>query len=207
VPGSTSVLALPYPVTSDPCDPQADIQALANALDGKLGISKFFDELKGSAASTIDITSIPQTRTHLLLLMSARSAAAVDNSEMFMQFNLDSAAVYDYERMWATTTGSGSASEAFAQAGSHITAVPGGNATASSFGAMAVLIPDYRNTVGNHASVSIAGGLLSVGGAAMIVEADIQNYRTAGAITRITCTLTSAQNFAAGTRTTLYGIA
>lgn len=97
-------------------------------------------------ASSIDFTSIPQTYTDLVVLITGRTNQATTTSNLLLQFNGDTAANYNSVLLW----GNGSVPQndtAFSAA--YIYAGPmlsGDVSTSSMFGNASIYIPNYTGS-------------------------------------------------------------
>jgi hypothetical protein len=102
-------------------------------------------------ASTIDFTSIPQTYTDLLMVLSARVGRATSASTICLTFN-GSSSGYSQKNLdgngasVTSSSGSGAANITYME-------VPAANATASTFGNHSIYIPNYTGS--SYKSVSI----------------------------------------------------
>lgn len=106
----------------------------------------------GGAAS-IDFTSIPQTYTDLVILITGRTNQAATISNLLLQFNGDTAANYNSYDMW----GNGSAvqndtalSAAYIYAGPVLS---GSVSSTSIFGNAAAYIPNYTGSTSKPVSI------------------------------------------------------
>jgi hypothetical protein len=152
----------------------------------------------GGAAS-IDFTSIPQTYTDLVLVLSARSDAA--NPYVAVKFN--ASATSDYSRRWLYGDGSSAASGSVSGLTSATVAMLAArsDATASVFGNSELLIPNYALTVAKTGS----GNNVNENNATSAFSSLTAISRSAtDAITQITLTL-GAGNFAQYSTAYLYG--
>jgi hypothetical protein len=162
------------------------------------------DSTLGGSAPSFDLTAIPATFNHLLLLIQGRGDTAATSTTVLLRFNNDSGANYDTELI----TGSGAAvatGEIVAGTSAQIADITANTGPASVFGAFTIWIPNYAGTTaqknafssGGHKTTSLSGGIFN------------RNYscfwRSAAAINRITLT-PGAGNFVAGSRVTLYGL-
>lgn len=163
------------------------------------------DTVLGASAATIDLTSIPATFAHLLLVAYLRSDRATAADAVTVYLNGDVSAVYDYQSI-AATGAAPSAGEAFAASAANVAGITGGTAPANKFSSCRVLFPHYAGTTGHKAFRSrfarVSGtttGLLEVGGVAGF-------WRSTSAINRITVRPLIGSNLVAGSRVTLYGL-
>lgn len=172
----------------------------APAADESGAMIKLDSVTLGSTAATVSFNSIPQTYTHLLLTYVANSGSAVE--QMYMQFNGDTGANYDYGMNFgysgAGFSGGGGAS---ATSQVEIASMPGG-----SFGTQGISgriqIPYYTNTTFNKEAFNHTGRRDSN---AFYNQNYHMNWRNSAAITDILLGVVSTA-FVVGSRFDLYGI-
>ncbi len=100
-----------------------------------------------TGADTPDAGSNDWTNGDLLeIFLYARSDESVTSSQMQFIFNNDTTSIYDVTRLTGQNGGVSSAS--FASLGRFLADVPGASATASIFGSVAMVFPNYAGTVG-----------------------------------------------------------
>lgn len=178
---------------------------VVTAAEFKKSAGSIFDSTLGGSSATVDVTGISATYAHLLVSIYARSDVAATVASVFMQFNGDAAANYDYQYI-SGSAAAVTAGEGFAVAtGCFVGSFPANTAGANLFGTSEVFIPHYAGSTNNKQCVTInsckAGtttGLLS----AFLLGS---SWRSNAAINRLTLTLASG-NFVAGTRVTVYGM-
>lgn len=163
--------------------------------------------LTASGTSQPKFTNIPQTYTHLQIRAYTRSAGAVSNSSMGMQFNEDGGANYSFG--WHYIYGSGASAVSGHGGGtgyptSYIVNQPGTSTSSNIFASAVVDIFDYTNTSKNKTFKAIGGydangsGFVSIGSGLWLSTA---------AITAITINdSTSPYLPASNARYDLYGI-
>jgi hypothetical protein len=104
-----------------------------------------------TATASIEFTSIPQTFTDLVMVISARSSRATEiRDEVQIQFNGDTSSNYSTR----TLRGSGSAAISNTGGTTALTRldVPASGATSNTFGNQSVYIPNYTSAVAKSAS-------------------------------------------------------
>lgn len=100
----------------------------------------------GQAA--IEFLSIPQGFTDLYLVISARTNRSAVNSDTYVQFNGVTTATYSFRRLYGSgNSGVGSDALTNQSNGGFIGFLNGNSATGSTFGNLAVYIPNYSATV------------------------------------------------------------
>lgn len=173
------------------------------------GLVRLAQTILGSDAANVTFSSIPATYTNLLLLMTARSAAAVAEDLIFIQFNGDTGANYDYQlfEAFGTNVSSGTGS------GTGQTSIRCGNVAGASNtraaqpGSMAMWIYNYTSTTWEKTTTSenceFAAG---AGFNTPAVTLNSGNWRSTAAITSLLVFLNSAGNFKANSTFTLYGL-
>lgn len=161
--------------------------------------------LSGTAAN-FDITAIPATFTHLLLVSLTRDDGAVAASWLNMTFNADGGANYDREQATFaanTANASGNSGQTVLTVGLSV----GANATANVFAASMLLIPFYATTVPFKAVTAVSGDLATLGTTTTYTAGAFQGlWRSTAAINEITVAPGNGTHFVAGSGLTLYGI-
>jgi len=149
----------------------------------------------GGAAS-IDFTSIPQTYTDLLILVSGRSAAADTKASYKIIFNNGTG----NSSYYLQGSGSATSSATFtAFAGFD----PAATATASVFGNASIYIPNYAGSTNKSFSVD-AVSEHNATEAYQILTAGI--WSNSAAINRVTLSMIFGSNYAQYSSASLYGI-
>lgn len=155
----------------------------------------------GTATSSIVFSSIPQDGTDLLLCMSLRSAGA-GVSQINIQFNSSGGTAY-IDRF---LNGSGSISTTGSRTGQsvmRITAIPGTSYTSQTFSNAQAYIANYSGSAAK--SVSLDG--VTENNASESYQEIVAAYWTnTSAITSITLTNQSGDNFVANSMASLYKI-
>jgi len=154
--------------------------------------TKIVEILLAADAVSIDLTSIPQTYTHLRLVLSLRNTGT--NANVRIMMNGD-----------ATAANYGSWNSAGSNAGTSLGAqigvfVPGSGAAAGIFGGQWIDLADYRRT--DRVKV-----LWTSHGGSPLANANFvfSQWASTAAINRLTIT-PEANNLLAGSHATLYGI-
>lgn len=162
------------------------------------------DTILGVSAANIDWQSIPATFAHLAFELYDRGDAASANQALFLRFNNDSGANYDYEvQTTAATTVTGS--EGLAQTSARIGQGPANTAPANVFSGLTAWIEHYSGSTNQKCGHAHGSDKSGTGTGNIIIEMDAFFWRSAAAINRITI-FPQSGNFVAGTRATLYGI-
>lgn len=158
----------------------------------------------GSAAASIDFTSIPAHWTHLIVKVDGRSSGAVVADYVRMRFNGDSGSNYNYQQL-AAVNAAITAGPGVGVTGIIVLPIAGSSASASVSGGGVVEVPSYAGTTW-HKSVH-AHGSVSGTDAAGTQEVDVfgGRWRSSSAINQITLTLNSGGNFEVGSRASVYG--
>ena len=169
-------------------------------------LSVIGESVLGSAAASIDFSSIPATFRHLLIEFWGRSTDASTGTGLIIRFNGDTASNYDYQR----DLGNGTTALATSAAGTNLPLVGfvvGANATAGRAGAVSIRIPGYASTAFNKLALGVGGSVQGTATSGFLGENSFVNWRSTAAINQVTLSLQSGGNFAAGTIATLYGLA
>jgi len=102
----------------------------------------------GTAAASIEFTSIPQGFTDLLLLCSLRTARASTIEGLLIGFN-GSASNFTHRTLYGTGSSAASFSGSIGRAG----VVNGNNSTANTFSNISIYIPNYSGATNKSYSV------------------------------------------------------
>lgn len=162
------------------------------------------DVIAGGAVASIDLTSIPGTFAHLLAVSYVRCDLAATNNNLLARFNNDSAANYDYQRVYGAAAAA-SAAETFAQGFAILGGIAGNTAGANLFSGLITFIPHYAAAVNNKVALSLAALKFGVASGNMQAELNVGFWRSNNAINRISF-LPGGGNLVAGSRVTLYGM-
>lgn len=151
-------------------------------------------------ASTVTLSSIPSTYTHLQVRIIARSTLGTTQDNAFYRFNSDTGTNYAFHYLY----GSGSAAASAGQTnvtGNLLDGEPGTSIASGIFAANIVEILDYASTVKNKTS-TVLTGWDSNGNGNMALHSS--QWRNTNAITSIT--FYNGANFAQGSSFALYGL-
>jgi hypothetical protein len=157
----------------------------------------------GTAAASIEFTSIPQDFTDLMLLMSPRSTRNTGNlSDVYIQFNSTTSGyshrlLAGYDGSVSTDTRSGTTNKFYPFD------APQANWIANTFGNASIYIPNYSGSTNKSVSFdavterdSAASGIWLTAGL----------WSNTAAITSIQFSIISGSNYEVGTTISLYGI-
>jgi hypothetical protein len=158
----------------------------------------------GSNTASVTFSSIPNTYTHLELLIQARSGHGSMGDFVLVRYNGDSTSGnYAYQMMiinGTTVVCDGNPSSSF----TGFPAISGNGNTSNIFGICRLIIPEYKNTSvtktgfaqGNSASGSISYTGSTTNG---------MYWNSTAAISSITLSLNSGNSFLTGSTFSLYG--
>lgn len=167
-------------------------------------VTKIQEVLLAAPAATITFTNIPQTFRNLRLVLTGRSAKAATTDMLYLQFNGDTGANYDFQQL--TGIGATAAGNEFFGANAiRMGYIPGANATADYAACAVVDIPNYANTTFQTVANSRVSQHYGTASGNMETYLIAGFWRSKAGITSITLSLTSTVNFAAGTIAMLYG--
>jgi hypothetical protein len=173
---------------------------------GAAPVTKLYDSTLGAPAANFDTgaASIAAGYSSIELLLYARSAKNSSFDEMWFQFNADSSAHYDWQRV----TGANATASASATAADNglDTYVPGALAAANEFGSVRMSIIGYDSPTGFKA-VTYSDGFAGATAANNFSNARTGNFRSTSAISRIKVVSLNAANLATGSRFVVYGYA
>jgi hypothetical protein len=151
----------------------------------------------GTAAASIEFTSIPQGFTDLVLLVSARSSRSSDNDNMNFQFNNITSA-YTSRRLY------GNGSSAFSGSDTSIYFdAPAATSTANTYGNALIYIPNYTGST--NKSVSVDG--VTEQNATLAYQTIMAGlWSNTAAITSIKLLSLTSSNYTIGSTASLYGV-
>ena len=154
-----------------------------------------------STAGGVIFSSIPQTFTDLLIVVSARSLRTGNNFEYLGLFINNTFSGYSTRAL----EGSGSSARSFTEASyRNIGLIPTASATANTFGNAQIYIPNYTSSVNKTAS----GDSVTENNATEAYQTlNAFTQTITGAVTRVDFdTASSGAGFAIGSTFSLYGI-
>jgi hypothetical protein len=156
----------------------------------------------GTAAASIEFTSIPSDGTDLLITLSGRCTLSAANYSWLMNFNGDGGSNYSQRRLYGLGSGTPAS-----DGGANTTIsgeINGGLETANTFSSYKIYLPNYSGSTAK--SVSIDGVTENnATRAAQFISAHLWN--NTNAISTVTFTLNGASNtWAVGTTISLYKI-
>ena len=152
----------------------------------------------GTAAASIEFTSIPQTFTDLVLLSSLRDATVQESAGAGLTFNSNTS-----NRSGRQLVGFGNSTGSFVLTNFMIGGrVNGAGSTANTFASSSLYIPNYA---GSNQKSSSLDDVAENNATASIQEIVAQLWADTAAITSITVTANSG-NFVVGSTISLYGI-
>lgn len=163
---------------------------------------KLYDSTLGGAAPNFDVTGIPASYAHLLLLLDARGDTAATTTAALLRFNNDSGANYDYNQMFSFGAAPTQA-DSQAQTSMIIGDIVAASGTANRSGSIAATIMNYASATFSKNVVAEAAVPRGTTTNDLGVEINMGTWRTTSAVDRITI-LPGAGNFATGSRLTIY---
>lgn len=162
------------------------------------------DSTLGASAASIDFTSINQTFTHLMLVCYLRSDTVATTQNANVRFNADTGSNYDYQSLNGSAA-TAAAAETFAGSTIFAGTIPAASATANVFGGIVIEIPYYSQSTNNKALIATSALKSGTTTGTLGIRTNAGFWRSSAAITQVTI-LPSLNNFAAGSRITLYGM-
>jgi len=164
----------------------------------------------GSATATVTFSSIPQTYTDLVLVMSVRASAVTFNNMNFMNttINSDTSAIYSPTTLYYRNTGGGSSANSGRGTNENnfnLGGIATNNFGSGIFSTYIINFMNYSNTTTNKTVLS----RISTGGDLTAMDdtwAAAGLYRSTSAISTISMSPSSSGNFVAGSTFSLYGI-
>lgn len=165
------------------------------------------DVTLGADAASIDFQSIADSYAHLLIVGTVRTTEAAIQSSLLVRLNNDSGANYSCAYFYVLAggaTGVGAAS----QTATSITAalVSGGTATAGNAAALRIMLPAYAGTTFRKSLRCESEYSRDDGANDPVTTFGGGTWRSTAAVSRVTV-LPGANDFLAGSRLSLYGLA
>ena len=157
-----------------------------------------------AGASSVTFTNIPSTYAHLQVRCIARISTSADRESVKLTFNSDTGSNYSRHSLW----GSGSAVSAYGAANEAyilLTDFAAASATASIFGAAVTDILDYKDT-NKYKTVRSLGGVDLNAAVTVYDGLNSGSWRNTNAITSMTFTPFSGNNFVQYSQFALYGV-
>jgi hypothetical protein len=154
----------------------------------------------GSANSSIEFTSIPQSYTDLIVLGSVRGSSSAGLGNFAWTLLLNGVTT---NRTWRLLFGSSSVGS-ISGTGGGIGALPGANETANTFASFQIYIPNYAGSTNKSFSVDN----VAENNSSTIYELDLLAglWSSTAAITSLSIGLSSATNLVQYSSVTLYGV-
>jgi hypothetical protein len=152
----------------------------------------------GSAAASIEFTSIPGTYTDLVIVASLRSARSTELDDIYMRIN---GVVTDRTRRSLYGTGSAAASESASNA--YVATVNAANSTSNTFTSVEVYLPNYAGST-NKSLSAISAQEANSSTAYIFATAGL--WSQTAAVTSVEFYSNNSQNIASGSSFFLYGI-
>lgn len=158
----------------------------------------------GSSTATVTFSAIPSTYTDLCLKVSARSSVASTQSNLAIEFNADSSALYSATFLFDT------GNTAYSQQWSgdtylrHYGNIVGSSATSNTFSNYEFYLPSY--TASQNKPIGTYGVTENNSSTDATITATAGLYRSTTAISSIRLFANDSSNFVAGSSFYLYGI-
>lgn len=149
----------------------------------------------GSAAASIEFTSIPQDGTDLVVWISARSASG-DETRLALNGSTSNFSRRDLR-------GTGSSVSSSSGSDNYLGEMGNSGQTADTFGSMSLYIPNYAGSTNKSYSVETVNENNATGASQRILAGLWSNT---SAITSLTISTNSGQNIVAGSTISLYKI-
>lgn len=170
------------------------------------GLVVISDIVLQADTASFDISDIPGTYKHLMLMADLRSTESATFSEIQLRFNNDSGGNYEWHYKYLQSNdGSGTTDGGTSATSLGVGQADGATADANKSGALNVYIPNYAGTAfyKNFQSESAHGRTTAVGQRVRIIGQGV--WKNTTAVTRVTL-LPGSGNWLAGSRLTVYGL-
>lgn len=158
----------------------------------------------GTAAATLDVSSIDGNFRSLIVQAQVRGATAAGSTGCVLRINNDSGSNYDYQSMAAVAAGQFDA-EAFAQSNISLGNIPAASAGAGLAAQVDAQIANYAVTTFNKTIRARLTSKLSTSSGNLVVSEVAGFWRSTAAITRVTL-VPLAGNFEVGSVLTVWGM-
>ena len=168
------------------------------------GFAKLNESILGGTTSSITFSSIPATFRNLRLYVVCRSDTAGVQTNLFMQFNGDTAANYDYQEMAGQQAGVG-AVEQLAQIGIPMREMPAAGTTANHPAVFTIDIPWYAATTFLKLSINQSSWSNGLATGSLVTRNAMGRWRSTAAINAIRL-VPAAGSFIAGSSFALYAM-
>lgn len=168
------------------------------------GWVRLSETVLASPAASIDISSISGSYRHLKLYLQTRSSTSGTKS-IGLKFNNDGGANYNSVRYSGNYNNDLGVAEVIGGTSILIGYMPGSDTTAGLATSMELSIPNYSGATFSKSIISLTGPIFATSSANIWAQILHGWWSNTGAINRITLT-PSANNFAAGTILSIYGL-
>ena len=156
----------------------------------------------GTAAASIEFTSIPQTFTDLVLLFNFRSNVDQTYTNIALRFNSDTGSNYSMRMLYGEGSGGGLSASQTTTSMQWVYST-GLQATSNTFGNAQVYIPNYTGST----SKSVSMDSVSENNATQSIQALTAGlWSGTAAITSISMFTQAGPNLLAGSTASLYGV-
>lgn len=156
----------------------------------------------GSTATSINFTSIPQTATDLVILLSVRGDLFNPQIGHFLRFNGDTGSNYSDRQLSGNGSTAASGSNGAGGTAIYTGQAPAATQTANIFGNTSIYIPNYTSSVAKSVSVDAVRENNSTASAIFMVAG---RWEGTAAITSLSI-VCEASNWIAGSTASLYSI-
>jgi hypothetical protein len=172
---------------------------------GSGGLVLIGSSIAGSSVSSLTVSSIPNTYSHLRIVVNGRGTNASATVDVHLNFNGDNSAVYDYQILEAFQA-TAIAAQSLGQTTAAIGFMTGSSATANRPGMVETIITNYTNTTFDKIGTGVSGADTGSAGSTGTQHITIcWRPATPAAITSVVIT-PSAGNFATGSGLWVYGM-
>ena len=161
-------------------------------------------ETIASSAASYTFTAIPSTFTDLVVRTSTRGSQVNANTNMYIQFNGNTSAVYSWTYLDGTGT-SASSSRLSGDTQLRANKTTADNATANTFSSYELYLPSYTANQNKQISTINAQENNTTANGDWYIDARANLFSSTTAISSVTFSLASG-NFMAGSSFYLYGI-
>lgn len=173
---------------------------IVTAAEFAKGVGCVADTTLGGSAASINLTGLPTTYAHLVIVAYLRSDTVAVGDPLLLRFNGDTAANYDWQRLTGNNA-TASAGASVGQTSIRTGFIAAASSGANRFGAVRIEVPFYGGTA-NDKTVTAISGFADSTAANSQVEQNSGIWRSTAAITQVT--VLCAGNLLTGSRLGVY---
>lgn len=168
-------------------------------------VARIYDSTLPSPTANFDVTSIPATFSHLILLATLRCDGTGTGLSVFMNFNGDTGANYSLQQTYSNGS-SALAAQAEAQSALLAMTCAAVSAPSGSASSETMFIQNYAGTTFHKSMTCLDYNRRATGSTGQYMEINGGTWASTAAINRITIKPDLSSNFVTGCRFSVYGV-